>query len=415
MSYAIAETSISHTYGNVTSFMVEYIKGLFPKNYFKTVHVHSTIAYRNFDVLKNTKKDFFKKSKPILIITPKVDMDTNDLYLGGTYLTKRITDNVMDLDFGNLQPFIEDNDKGIHVKYLLNRLKMNFDVSIVVETQMEQIDISHGLKNRVTMEQPLTLTTALESYVAKDVMELISKDSGIPLYDENNSVGPFLEYVNSKSYYPISYKMKNSRGKDEFFRFYNVNIDALISGLSIDEGSKRGFIDDSYTITFSVSAEFNGTGLYYYFTRNEKTIDGVDMSMISSDNPDQIIPLFTISNLHALRVGDGWSLYSSPIYGVEETDKYDELDISTILNHSLLKVIEYHKINSIPFELFIKTVVMKDNALLTYGRDYEIDFDRMVLITKRINTFSTYRLIIYVNTLYINTLLQNIFSLNEEK
>src|SRR5699024_11020754 len=112
-----------------------------------------------------------------------------------------------------------------------------------------------------------------------------------------------------------------------------------------------------------------GTGLYYYFTRNAQTIDGIDMGIISTDNPDHIVPLFTVTTLHSLKVGDGWSLYTSPIYGVDEVSEgYDEMDISTILNHSLLKVIDYHKVNSIPFELFFKAVVMKDNALLTYGR-----------------------------------------------
>ena len=48
MGYCVAQTSLAHTYGNVTCFITQYLKNLFPENYFKTVHISSTIAYKQF-------------------------------------------------------------------------------------------------------------------------------------------------------------------------------------------------------------------------------------------------------------------------------------------------------------------------------------------------------------------------------
>ena len=113
MEYALASTSMAHTYGNVTAFITEFVKNIFPKHYFKTTHISSTIAYREFNIFQNSTKEFMKKNKPILLIRPRIELNDQDNFLYGTFLTQRITDNYMDLDFSNLQEFIGDTEKGI--------------------------------------------------------------------------------------------------------------------------------------------------------------------------------------------------------------------------------------------------------------------------------------------------------------
>ena len=149
MGYCIAQTSLAHTYGNVTCFITEYIKSLFPKDYFNTVNISSSIAYKHFNIFQNTNKEFIRKKKPMLIIRPRVEINDSDVFLYNTFLTTRITDNYMDRDFTNLQDFIYDNERGNSMKFLLNRLKMYFDVTIIVETQIEQLNQAHFFKNRI--------------------------------------------------------------------------------------------------------------------------------------------------------------------------------------------------------------------------------------------------------------------------
>ena len=415
MGYCIAQTSLAHTYGNITCFITEYIKSLFPKDYFKTIHVSSSIAYRQFNIFQNNNKEFIRKKKPSMVIRPRIELNDSDVFLYNTLLTNRITDQYLDRDFTNLQEFIHDKERGTYMKFLLNRLKILFDVTIITETQMEQLNQAHYLKNRIRQDHPFFLSTHLESFVPRELMELMSKDIDIPMYDENKSIKRFLDYINGVSLYPVSYKIKNSTGNDEFFRFYPVNIDTMFTGLSIDDGSKRGFIDDSFTTTFTVSTEFNAAGLYYYFARKPDFINKFITSMEAGDEK-RIIPLFTINNEFTTRIEEGWNLFAAPIYSVDKDARtIDETDLSSIFNNSIKKCIEYHDKHGLSQDLFIKFVVTKDNELLIPEEDYSIDLLNHKLITKKINPSSTYRLFIHVNTLYVNDLISRILELNEEK
>lgn len=412
--YCVAQTSLAHTYGNVTCFITEYIKTLFPKNYFKTVHIASAIAYKQFDLFKNSKKEFIKKRKPMLIIRPRIELNDTDTFLYNTYLTTRMSDNYMDTSFTNLLPFLYDSRTGNSMKFLLNRLKMYFDVTIITETQIEQLNQVHFFKNRVRQDIPFFLHTSLESYIPRELMEMIADDNGVPLYDENGSPRKFLEYLNGISEYPISYKMKNSTGNDEFFRFYPANIDTMFSGLSIDEGNKKGMIHDAFTITFTVSTEFNSAGLYYYFSEDKDFIRH-DIYAIEEKQSGQIVPYFTVSNLYTEKIDDGWNLYTAPIYMVDPTAVPDELDLKEVFNNSMINAIEYHKEHAMPISMFLKPIIMKNNTKLEEYVDYEMDYDKYILYTHDCDPDATYRLIIHVNTLYVNELVGNIIDISTER
>lgn len=412
MDYAVAQTSLAHTYGNITCFITDYIKNLFPKNYFKTVHIATTIAHKQFSIFQNSNKEFLKKSKPMLIVRPRIEMDDSSVFLYDTYMTTNANNTYNDTSFTNLQPFMEDNTTGNYIKFLLNRLKISFDISIITETYMDALNQAHFLKNRLPINYYLFLPTSLESYIPRDLLELVGKSVGVPLYDANGSVSTFLNYINSHSRYPVSYKMKNSTGNDEFFRYYPCNVDTTFSGLSVDEGNKKGQIIESCAVQLSLTAEFNGAGLYYFFTRQNKIIDKFVMD-IGTANKDKIVPIFTQNNLYISNYGVGWNVYSAPMYKVDSTD-IDVMDISSLFNNSILYVLKYHTEHSIPLSMVIKAEVMKDNRKLT-DAEYSIDYDKLTLTTKNCNLGSTYRLIIHVNTNYVNNLLNETYDLSRER
>lgn len=416
MDYAVAPMSLSHTFGNVTAFVTEYVKGWFPLNYFKTVNIASTIAYRHFNVFDNTNREFIKKNKPMLIIRPRLDLMNDDVFLNRSLLTTRITDNFIDRDYGNLQPFIEDTTKGIHVRYLMNRIKMYFDVTIIVESQMEQINQAVYIKNRVRQDLPFVVQAALESNVPKEIMQGIATDAGIDI----NDTKAFLDYVNSVSFYPVTYKMKNSTGNDEFFRYYPAHIDSMVTGLSMDDGSKKGFVDDSYAINFTVETEFTTSGLYYFFTKEPKTIQNINMNMdtinIGDGNNASINPVFTVTTLFDIPAPPGWNLYTAPLYKVDSSATPDQLDISSLFNRSLKQTIEYHVSKGIPMDNLIKVHVFKDNVALDAKLgDFEVDLEKMILTTNKVNKTSTYRLIIHVHTLYVNNLIGEMLEIDKER
>lgn len=410
MKYAVSHMSLAHTFGNVTAFVTEYIKSIFPANYFRTVNISSTMAHRYFNIFDNTNREFIRKRKPILIIRPRIDFGETDLFMNNTLLTTRITDNYIDRDFTNLQDFFSDDDLGIYIKFLLNRIKMSFDISIVVEQQMEQINQFYYIKNAVRQERPFFMPVALESNIPKNIMKVLSDEVQIPM----TNIPELLEYLNSNTKYPITYKLKNSTGNDEFFRYYPTQLDTMFTNLSMDDGNKKGFIHDTYTINFTLTTEFFTSGLYYYFTKNNRSLDEIRLS-IDADN--SIIPIFTIDNLFSdIDKPPGWNMYTNPMFKVSTDKGPDTLDLKDIFNNSIKASIIYHNRQGMTLSPLIKVFVMKDNVKLSEeSGDYSIDFNSFLLKINNTNKTSTYRLIVYVNTLYVNNLLTEIYNFKAEK
>ncbi|MDD3172056.1 MAG: hypothetical protein PHF63_00050 [Herbinix sp.] len=330
----------------------------------------------------------------------------------GTLLTSRITDSFVDVDVNNLQAFMEGKNKEFYTMFLLNRMRMYFDVFMIFDTRISQLNNAIYFSNMVRQERPFMIETCLESLIPEQIITMISKDNNIPIFDDNGSVSPFMEFMNSQSHYPVTYKLKNSSGTDEFFRFYPVNLDTTIVNFNVDDGDKKEMVEDIYPITFSVMCDFNTAGLYYYFSKKNTIID-FDTSIRLEDN-GKIIPIFTVSNLFNYNIPTGFNIYTSSMYMVESNIYEDVLDISPLFSDETLTLIKYHKDNSLSYNLFLKFRVLKNNVELDES-EFEVNIDTMKLTTKKVNIDSTYRLIIYINTQYANELVKRLYNLEVEK
>lgn len=406
---ANASISVAHTYGNVTSVIARYIENLLPKNFFRTVQVSSKVAYREFDYRRNSQRDFFKKRRPILAIKPRIVLNDDDRFLAGTYLTTTIFENENAMNWGELQPFFEDTDKQIYVKYRMNRMVMEFDIAIVQETLMEQLNIVTYLQNRVRQNLPFFIETALESHIDDSLIKILSEQSGVPIRDDEGSVKNFLDYVNSHSYYPVTYKLKNSTGRDAFFRYYNTNLDVTISEFEMDELTKTNQLNTHSMITFRCKCEFTGAGTYYLFTRDDIKIDSVDIDL-GTDNPeDTIIPLLTVNNKRpgADLVPDDWDLYTTSLFKVEQKD-FDNIDMKDLFTKTTRYNICYNIQQGVPGYTFIKFLIMKDNEYLREFIDFIVDYKNMVVTIADCNLDSTYRVYVYMDLNAMNNIVTNI-------
>lgn len=419
IDYSMAAPSMAHVYGNVTSFVTEYIKQLFPDQ-FKTVYVNTTIAYKNFAKFNNSDKEFIKKRKPMLLVKPRLELDTNDAFMDGTLFTKRITDMVNPRDYGNLQDFIVDKENQIYIKFLMNRLVMNYDISLVFETQMRQINFVHYFKNRVRQGAPFVVNTNLESMISRDMVILLSDLVGIDMIDGDQIDAPkILDYMNRHSTYPVTYKMKNSVGRDEFFRYHPAGIELTITGLDADDGQKSGQITDNFFINFTVRAEFSTAGLYYLFS-GKKNIEDKYKYLMHGEESDSgvIMPMFTSKNIFDNYIPAGWNFYMCPTFHIDPTDPRPfVLDIEQLFNASLQACVKYHRQFNLPMTPFLYIISIKDNRVMsTERREYEIIWDNPISIkVYNWNPASTYRLLIAVNTSYINELVGKICGMNDEK
>lgn len=411
---ACSSVSLAHTFGNATAIMTNYIESLFTDGYFKTIHTTTKIGYREFDFNRNQDKEMSKKRKPMLVIRPRVVLDNNDAFLADTFKTRRFTDDFRSGDYDELQPFFEDRKRSIYIKYLLNRLTMDFDITIITSTTMEQLNLANYLKNRVRWEMNFPIYTYLEGHTSRKLYELISNDSGIPILDENGNIRRFLDYVNSHSCYPVTYKLKGSTGNDEFFRYYGTSMDTVFRDLSIDEGNKKNQVDDEATITFTVRTEFDAAGLYYYYTKNTAIDDFTDISSFSDD--EVVIPVFTVDiNYPKTKLPEGYQLYTNVMWHLEdENATEDEVEFGEILSAVMQRLFEYCGKNNIPKEPYIHFEIMCNNYQLVEDRDFKVDLENMKLKILFCRPNVTYRLFIYTNVLYCNKLMASLMDAEED-
>lgn len=403
MHYIQAQTSAAHTYGNVTAFVQNWLINLFPKDFFKTIHVNSKIAHAQ---MRSTPKEFLKKQPPMFVIRPRIDWDDDSRFLRGTPLVERQGDLYMMRGGTNLQDFIWDRNSRTAIKYQMNRSVLNFDVILIFNTMIQQINWANYFKNSVRYEIPFNLQTCLESYIPPDLLAKYSELIKVPMRDENGSTAKFLKHLNSTSVTPITYKLEGATGHEEFYRYYPVNIDTIITNFNVDEGDKINQVGDTYKINFSMRCEFYSTGFYYIFSDDIK-----ENSIVTCDDSgNTIVPIFTdVLTEDDVNLPLGWTLYASPSCRLEQMD--DEVDLSTLFNDSLKKVLNFHFERGIPTTDFFKMKVRKQGRLMTPDKDYSFDFNTLTLKFHHQSTYYTYKIIIQINVDYINNLIKEIYHL----
>lgn len=397
--------SASHTYGNVLAFIQNWLINIFPENLFKSIHVNSKIGHRQ---LRSTPHEFLKKTKPMFVIRPRFALDEEQKFLANTPIIKRMNDLYSTHGATNLEPFFFDGEKEIAIKYHLNRYIMYTDVVLVFDTAMECVNYAHYFLEATRVDIPFTLPTFLESFLSEELLTVVSKITGINIYDENGYTKEFIDYMNSHSLYPITYKIQNSTNTKQFYRYYPANIDTLITDFRYDSGEKFGRVTSNYQISFTVRMEFFATGFYYLFSDECKKYKNIPII----SQPSALIPVFTdVIAKDDLRLTDGWNHYTDVSLSLEKCN--DTYDFGVTLNNSIKRIIKYHRDNGLPLMDVIDLIVRKQGKIMRYGEEYTIDFDTST-INFNVTDFMlyTYHIVICINTKYINEMIKTVFGLD---
>lgn len=413
MSVTISNPSITHTFGNVACVAIDYIQSFFPNNYFTKTHISTKMAHRQLDPFR-AKSGFWKNKKPMLVLKPRIELDDSSKWFYGSTMTSRVTHGTSPMEFADLVPLVHSPEYGTGLHFLWNRYKIIYDVVIIVDTYNKQINIANDLKNRMNIEAPYMLETCLEAYIPKTSVYTIADHMKI----NRNDTANILDFLNTFSASPITYKLHNGSNKDDFFMLYPTRIETICSDLQLDDGDTRGIITDTYTIGLSLSMEFYGVSAWYTFIGDkEKTIIRAPFDDEISKNDGDIIPISSIPMEYDLGLDKGWKILSAPCYFADPTQKIDETDISSILSMSSIKsLITHHKNKHIPLEPFLQFRCFKGRDELPRGvNGFDIDLDKQVIYTYRPTGKLSYRLFVLINSLAINNMATEITNFKAEK
>jgi hypothetical protein len=248
-------------------------------------------------------------------------------------------------------------------------------------------------------------------------IELISAYSGVPIKDnDTGTTKEFLRYMMSHANRYVTFKERPSTSSMDFFMYYPLAIDWVVTDLSRDEPNKKSWAVYTSNINFTLTTEFNTPAIYEFFTtRPSPTEMGIQID-IGADhwrdraNGINIIPYFTVPNLFDSVMGDGFVLLYTQAFETDpdKEDKDDELDLMPMFkNTNAYDIIEWHNKAGINNNVFLQFIIMRDNDKLEPGKDYDIDYETFRLIIHNAKADATYRLSVFLNNLYAQDILEN--------
>lgn len=421
MYSAIANSDVAHTIGNVTFIMTEYLRSLFPEHFFRYTHLSTRIAYKEF-MREETqiRNGMIKKVRPILVVRPRPIMFDDDIFLSHTPWMWPIIGTENNRDRSEYIRCFRDNEKDITLGYKLNRMRVQCQCIMMFDTEIQQQNIYMQLRNRFEENRPYWMKTATEILVPFGIMDLISKLSGVPIYDpETNTPRKFLNYLMAHANKYFTYKKNNGKAQDDFFLYYPETLELVFTDFDLEEPNRKGQTNENSNITFTFTTEFNTIGMYQLSTEtdNEVLKANTEISMNTSMGTS-IIPMFTMQNVFRSENKDGYKLFFTNIFNIDPdipVNQPDILDLTPVFKDSALKeILSYYKENGLPYETLFEFIIMKNNTKLNSdpnkGRlDYEVELDKQRILIYNKGAKATYRILIYTNNLRIMQL-SNIIS-----
>ena len=412
--------SIAHTTGNVTFILVEKLKSIFGENFFHHIHVTSRTPYREFLINENRREDqFIKKNRPILVVRPKVIIGDDDIFMSRSYHTQPVLHSSYNSKNTEYLPIFRDNVSDLTLSYLMNRLRIQLDCTVMLDTEYQQINVYSQLLNLYHERQIYWMNAATECYVPMNLIELISKFSGKPIRDPNTGlVRNFLDYLSSNSNKFFTFKEKTASQTEEFFVYYPLTIEYIFTNYNREDMQKHGDVTGSANITFSLSAEFNTIGVYQLITERDDVVEKANAELlIDSSHCLNIRPIYTVQNMFRETDEHGWKLFYSNIFMLDPDiprGEPDILDLSGLFKESMLQeVLEYHKKHGISNDILFNIYIMKNSTILNGDKSkgkisYKIELDKERVLIYNKTYDATYRIVIYINNLYIMTLINRL-------
>ena len=402
--YTVSSSSASTSYGNIMTFVKEKIISELPIIHFNDVNMTSEIAYVNVRrrIGRNNVRELNKLERPYMSIAPQISVPNGDQYLYDIPLTNNLDSMEMGIQSTTLFPIIINKDDEYTMLYKLNRDRIRFEITITVDTHIQQIDLYKYMVNFLTWDRPFAVSTSLEAMIPREIIKHAGFLSNINIDDEEkNQIPIILKMLNRWSAYPITYKIRNGTALDEFFMYYNAEVLIKYSDLEIETVSRKNFADDYAQIRFSCEVDFNLPGLFVLAGDKPKPRElDVDLEVKEHDGYHDLIPLFTINNFfskYPLKK-DGFVYYISARFKTDckDGETVDKLDLSELIEPDKVRTISKYRANAIPLETLIDVIMLKEGVNLP-KEDWDINWGQFELTIRNADNQDTYCIVIYIN------------------
>lgn len=387
-------TTFSSIVGNITSFATEFIKGRFPTNFFKDIIISEELLNRRID------EDAVQKYQlPLLLVKPELALDDTSLqtlprwYIDNHYIAAGNNRR-------NYYPILRDEEHAIYIHCIPTRVKINFNLTIKVQTMMYMYNVIQYLTNTFEKQGYEYLNgIRLQTEIPKNLIKVLSKSLE---YNLNNTEGRenFANYLYKNSLQGIEEKISLSTGNSIYNFTYIVNI--LSNYPDVSQGNKnvKGLIVDDCTITFPFSLEF--------WIPNKFILEIPDMNIdIQESFMEEPVEAgkykynIVLDTHYIMPKIENRHLLVKCQFLPDVNDEYDELTFSSLINRELNDTLNILKKENTLTEKIFEVRVMCGNKFLP--RDlFTVDYNAYKVYTKYPMKNTTYTILIYGDLEYLN-------------
>lgn len=394
-------TTFSSILGSLTSFSTAFFINKFPKGFFKNIFITDSLNSINMD----NDKDVQKYSTPFVSFKPELSYESNFTetlpywYTSTRYLASGSRKK-------GYYPVLQDNDNGIFIHSIPTRIKVNFSIKIKVPTAMFMYNTLHYIQSNFQInDYEYVNDVRFQTEIPKIMMLNLAETLG---YDLSTIEGreTFNNYLSEKSFNGITENINLASGNNNYA--FNFISNVLVNYPEVASGDKnvKNLIVDNGIISFMYSMELwipnkfiielpnNRQELSSTYEEETPEKDTYKFNLVI--NKDFIMPQI-----------DNKQLIIKKSFIPDINVEYDELNFSSIINKEIKSVLRYMKEEKINIENFFKVNIICGNNLLK-DTEYHVDYENLILQTKKPMKNTTYMILVYGDLKILNEIVDKI-------
>lgn len=386
-----ATTSFSHVLGNLTALIENYLEGMFPPNFFKQKRATTEVAFKD---IKDHRKNLLSAEKPYLIIDPKFNYNDESEALP----TRMLWDKYNTIDHSN-DPFlfmgnhsvlmVPNDDKKFMLGYTFNRYRLEFGITILVDTQMLRLSLMNYLRSNFRFRHYFPIERYTETLIPKAYIEYIAG-----LYSMDIKSESFLQLLNQMSEFSILRLHRPATDTTEFFVMRYSTLQLKLPDYPSEDRQMSGRIEKYSSVSFTIEMETNIMNNFFIMandTIENKELMSEYMVKMSIKSRAPVLEPFDVNK----------TLYTKLTVEFDEINDYT-ISLIDFLGDDLYPVIEYIMNNNLNDD-YISIKAFRWDELIDITDTSLVEFNKssLTLTLKQLELETVYNIAIYFNMNYI--------------
>ena len=385
--------------GNITGYARHFISSKFPPDFFKKVYISESLAE-----LEMEDSNIHKFSKPTLIITPQYTGETGFMeMIPHWHTTQYFTFKNPRKKYNGV---LYDSENDIYIYSIPDRIKMNFEIKIKLNSPMHAYNVLHYVKQAFEVGGYFYLNDVrLQTELPKMYTQYIAKRMGFDLTSPDGREA-LDEYLLQHSYNGIMEKINLSSGVSQYAYNYKSNILVNFPDLPNYEKNNNNMVVDNTAVSFNFS--FDLWSHSNYIMEIKDNVPDIELPTDLLEEGKSMKYDFYVPDTHFIKqqVGNMHMIINKPFLP-DINAEVDTLEFKPIINTELREVIDEAIKNRFDISKLLRVMVLIDNKEID-DLTYEVDWKEMTLKTQNPMSNVTYVLVLYGDLKKLNTISQYI-------